>query len=402
MKGHRITVCVFGPKGDFKWKSPPAPDYEEQDYTVVHYIRDDLLNEAIKEWNPNIFVTFGPWQNYKTLAGSSLEVRRKWIDATGKSPGEIGAMIMARYMETTLMRSSDRPKISVFTAACNSGHRILRPMKSLVNQTYKDFEWVIVDDSEGHETMKVLESMADFDARVKVFKPGKKSGRIGEVKKWACGLCTGDILVELDHDDELTMNCLEDISQCFKQNHDVGFAYTDCAEVFENGQNWEYPLGWGMGFGSYRNETYQGKVYRVTNYPPINAKTIRHIVGAPNHARAWRKSVYDKIGGHNPDIHVADDYELMLRTFLYTRMAHIQKFGYIQYRNEGGNNQTFVRNREIQRLVRYFKEYYDLAIHARCEQLGVKDPLWVNGTGDLNLGNRADLVPISINFPSVS
>ena len=96
MKGHRVTVCVFGVKGDFKWKSPPAPDYEEQDYAIVHYVRDDLLNDAIKDWNPNVFITFGPWQNYKTLAGASYEIRRKWIDATGKSTDEIGALIMAR------------------------------------------------------------------------------------------------------------------------------------------------------------------------------------------------------------------------------------------------------------------------------------------------------------------
>ena len=39
-------------------------------------------------------------------------------------------------------------------------------------------------------------------------------------------------------------------------------------------------------------------------------------------------------------MHVADDYEILIRTFLHTRMVHIQRFGYIQYiQRDGGNTQ---------------------------------------------------------------
>jgi hypothetical protein len=46
------------------------------------------------------------------------------------------------------------------------------------------------------------------------------------------------------------------------------------AEVNDTGENLGYPDGWGFGFGSYRTEVYDGRPYRVTNYPAVNAKTI--------------------------------------------------------------------------------------------------------------------------------
>ncbi len=90
----------------------------------------------------------------------------------------------------------------------------------------------------------------------------------------------------------------------------------------------------------------------------------------PNHLRAWRRDEYWRIGGHNPNLHVADDYELIIRTFLHAEMRHIPKLCYIQYLNTGSNTQD-ARRSEIQRLVRSIREYYEPQIQARLEQLGL-------------------------------
>ena len=399
MKGERITVCVFGQDAGFDWKSGPAPHYEETDYKVVCYDSDSFLNEAIKTWNPNIFITFGPWEKYTTLVCAPFEVRQRWVDGTNFSSEDLGKFIMKRYLELALNVSTEFPKVSIFTTTYKTGTRIFRPLKSIIAQTYDNWEWIIVDDSPGMENFDFIQSVAT-DPRIKVFKPHVASGRIGEVKRWASALASGTILVEIDHDDEFTNTCLELIVKAFKMYPNAGFAYTDCCEVWEStGENFEYAADWALGFGSYRDEEYNGKTYRVTNYPDINSKTIRHIVGCPNHARAWRKNLFDAIGGFNPDIHVADDYDLMLRTFLTTRMVHIKKFGYIQYKSH--NSQTVVRNREIQRLVRYLREYYDPAIHQRCLQLNDPDIVWVEKEkkSNIEIGKPKDFMSLSLNYP---
>jgi hypothetical protein len=103
--------------------------------------------------------------------------------------------------------------------------------------------------------------------------------------------------------------------------------------------------------------------------PEVNARTIRHIVSAPNHVRAWRSSVYDALGGHDPSLPVADDYDLVVRTFLATRFAHIPRMLYRQH--IGPSTAQRVKNSQIQELVARIADRYDGAIDARLGQLGL-------------------------------
>ena len=130
----------------------------------------------------------------------------------------------------------------------------------------------------------------------------------------------------------------------------------------------------------------EGKKYKSGSGGDINAKTIRHIVSAPNHLRAWRKSFYESIGGHNPELHVADDYEIMVRTFLKTRILRIPKLCYLQYIS---NTVQEVRNKDIHRHVRSIKDHYDRMIHDRLLELGCEDFIWdeKKGSSDYSLPN---------------
>jgi len=117
-------------------------------------------------------------------------------------------------------------------------------------------------------------------------------------------------------------------------------------------------------------------------------------VGVPNHVRAWRRDAYERAGGYSSEIHVCDDYEFLIRTFLTTRMVHIRRFGYIQYLACDQSNTQRRRNREIQRLVRLFRERYDGEIHQRFEELDVDDFIWQDGTLDWSIPNP-DPMPVA-------
>ena len=96
------------------------------------------------------------------------------------------------------------------------------------------------------------------------------------------------------------------------------FVYSDCSEVDENLNSLTYGEGFAFGYGKYRTENYAGRDYQVAIAQNINPKTIRHIVGVPNHFRAWDREFYHSIGGHNRRLTIADDYELLIRSFLKT------------------------------------------------------------------------------------
>ena len=160
---------------------------------------------------------------------------------------------------------------------------------------------------------------------------------------------------------------------------DAGFYYTDSAEVDQNWESLTYGGGFAMGYGAYRDESALGMDFKVQVTPNLNPKTIRHIVGVPNHIRAWRRNLYYQIGGHNRGLSIADDYELLVRTFLNTKMCRIQKLGYIQfiYDDASGTNTHNSSRRDIQRRVRTVADYYSEAITKRFEDLGLED--WAAG-----------------------
>lgn len=239
--------------------------------------------------------------------------------------------------------------ISIITPTYNTDPDILsRTWSSLKNQTHSDWEWVVYDDSTTDNVKnQVYGFCSDERYTIRYFRPHTPSkGNIGYVKHVAFNLGLGDILVELDHDDELTSDCLDEIQLAADNNLDAGFFYSDCCEILPTGESGRYPEGWGLGYGSdYWDDNHQVWAMRV----PINGVTLSHIVSAPNHVRAWRKSTYQQIGGHAIDLPVADDYDLIVRTALITEMCHIPKMLYKQHISPSTAQRTM--NGLIQELV---------------------------------------------------
>ena len=380
-----ISVLIIGTDLN---PTVPLSEVEAHDFNVLHLADDRELEKALVEFRPQVVLTVGRFDSFSNLATAPFEIRRRWLHFEEmKDPVRLGWAALQCYVAAATTPTK-WPLISVITPTYLSGSKISRPHRSLLRQVHNNWEWVLFDDSpDDGLTFGELCRLAESDHRISVYRSQKHSGVIGEVKHRACMLAKGSILVELDHDDELLPDCLSSIKAAFEQFPDAGFAYTDCAEVFDDGTNASYDR-WAFDYGSYRRERHDGRELMVTNYPNVNAKTIRHIVGAPNHARAWRKDAYFQISGHGRDVHVCDDYELILRTFLKTRMVKIPKLGYVQYynRSSSGNTQRH-RNKEIQRLVRCFRERYEPEIHKRLLELKVEDFIWTEKGLNWNVPN---------------
>jgi glycosyltransferase involved in cell wall biosynthesis len=245
--------------------------------------------------------------------------------------------------------------ISVITPTYNTPPDVLaRTWASLKSQTYKDWEWVIWDDSTDPETWAQIYGFAsDERFRIAAHRSHVHSGSIGEVKRRGFMVATGDILVELDHDDELTPDALELIAKEFEAEN-IGFVYSDWTELLADGQSGKYPDGWAFGYGQhYWDDDLQLWGSRVAE---INTTTLGHIVSAPNHVRAWRASVYRELDGHNPKLEIADDYELVVRTALVTDFAHIPKVIYKQH--VGSHTAQRKQNDKIQQYVAEISEQY--------------------------------------------
>jgi len=204
--------------------------------------------------------------------------------------------------------------------------------KSIVGQTYSNWEWIVYLNGE-FKRDQLSEEIIN-DERVKIFEVYDGNTNIGYVKNRAFFLGTGDILVEVDHDDILIPNCLEELAKAFEENPDCGFVYSDDATYHM--QDGFIPYGSGYGW-THREFEWNGKKLTAMNSFEPSSHSVSYIWYAPDHVRAWRKEVYEKIGGHNVDLSICDDHELMIRTYLETKFHHIPEVLYV-YRITGDNS----------------------------------------------------------------
>lgn len=379
------TVLLIGGEADLK--SIKAAGYESDHLDVVCRADDSDVGRVLSESDPDAVITVGEtWNLFPNLSKQPYGIRKRWLhfpDLT-ESVGESAYQCSMNFILNPFYR--DNPLVSLFTPIFNTGDKLVRTYQSVRNQSYSNWEWVLVNDSnDGGKTLRVAQEIAKSDPRVRVYDFREKTGGVvGESKYRSASLCSGIYLMELDHDDALTHDAVHWMVEAFRKYPDAKFVYSDCAEIYENHQSLTYEPGFSFGYGSYRDETYQGRTYKAMNTSNINPKTIRHIVGVPNHFRAWDRFFYHSIGGHNRRLPIADDYELIVRTFLKTRMVRIPKMLYLQYyHNSNTQNQT---RADIQRRVRSISRHYNLDIKKRFEELGKNDwayqgnpenPTWV-------------------------
>lgn len=270
------------------------------------------------------------------------------------------------------------PLVSVFSGTHEIGSDIDPAYRSLLRQTFPHWEWVVVDDSRDPATAEHVARLVESPGaggRIRFYRQLPPPGSIGATKAAAAALCRGEILVELDHDDELMPEALEVIAATFNAHPDIDFVYSDWVDWLDRrdgpGGPGLFPPGWGFGFGAYATELVGGRRVPVALAPPLTWETLRHIVAVPNHVRAWRTAFYRRIGGHDHRLPIADDYELVVRTFLHGTMARIPRPLYIQHHGTRGESASRRRNDEIQRRVEQIAAQYQTALDRRCLALGL-------------------------------
>lgn len=250
------------------------------------------------------------------------------------------------------------------------------------NGTQVDWEWIICPNNGGYVPDRITE-----DPRVKVFPISddeiEKYNSIGRLKAFCCSKATGEVLIELDADDMLTPDALLEIHEAFEGSK-IAFAYSNSASFQD--KTWapsefsEY-YGWKSRSFSYKNH----ELIEQIAWPPA-AQSIRRIEWAPNHVRCWRKTAYDVLGGHDPEIRAGDDHDLVCRTYIEygaKGMKHIDKCLYLYRVHEANSCVIFNKDVQDQTDRNYLKYIRQMAA------------VWAddNGYDKLDLGGRFNSMP---------
>ena len=201
-------------------------------------------------------------------------------------------------------------KITIITVCVNAEKTIKDTIESVLKQSYKDFEYIIVDGKSSDDTLKIISKYDD--KRIRLI--SEKDKGLYDAMNKGIKLATGDIIGTINSDDILAS---EDIFQTvidnFDENTDVIYANI-----------------------KYYNEDFS-KVKR-----DFISGTKENDYFCPAHPSMYvRKQIYEKIGTYNINYKIAADFDFMVRCNLNNvRYKYIDK--YFVYMRYGGKSNGFV------------------------------------------------------------
>jgi len=117
------------------------------------------------------------------------------------------------------------PKISVVSACFNHGKYINEMIESVLNQTFQDFEIIIVDDGSTDNSREILNEIKND--RIKVIF-SEHSGPAA-ARNQAIKFARANFILNLDADDKILQDYLEKAYEIFSINPKAGIVYTNCS-----------------------------------------------------------------------------------------------------------------------------------------------------------------------------
>ena len=133
-----------------------------------------------------------------------------------------------------------KPNVSVVMPVFNSAATLSDAALSVLSQTYKNFELIIVDDGSEDSTRHLLRDIADMDGRVRVHRNQTNQG-ISFSRNLGVNIALGEWVAFIDSDDMWKPDKLEK-QLMFIDEHQAVFSYTASTFMNKNGVSYGYVM----------------------------------------------------------------------------------------------------------------------------------------------------------------
>lgn len=125
-------------------------------------------------------------------------------------------------------------KVSIVTPVYNAEKYIAKSIESVLNQTYQDFELIIINDGSKDNSEQIIQKYLN-DTRIKYFPQENKGESVARNR--GLDIAQGEYIAFLDADDMYYPNKIEEQLNFFNKNDDVDVVYTDIQIIDELGNN---------------------------------------------------------------------------------------------------------------------------------------------------------------------
>lgn len=230
------------------------------------------------------------------------------------------------------------PVVSVLMPVYNREDFLSMAISSVLKEEFQDFELLICDDASSDGSLGIIKTFAERDKRIKYFAREKNSGRPAVIYKFLAGHASGRYIIASDSDDMALPNRLRTLIGAAELHPDASVVYGKTKVVRR--------------VKKIRSRFYYGRDFN--QFDLFNANFV------PDGAALIRKSIYDSIGGYNPEINWAEDYDLRLRLAMEGPFVYVKDLVYIYY----------IHGRSWTARKKYLGEEYDFksGIVAACRR----------------------------------
>lgn len=197
----------------------------------------------------------------------------------------------------------NNPLVSIMIPAYNAEMTIAKAIKSLLYQTYTNWECVIVNDGSTDNTVEIIKGFKDN--RIKLYSFETNKGR-GSARKFAMQKCNGELYAMLDADDWYYHDKLEKQVDFFKKNIDVDIV--SCGMIIQKDNDCVAVRGIG------NNKIYNFDKPRKVPIPHASSMFRANIVG---------NNVYDI------NFKLGQDTDFLRRIMLGRKYAQLDFVGYV-------------------------------------------------------------------------
>lgn len=210
---------------------------------------------------------------------------------------------------------SDRIKFSVIIPLYNKEQSIASTVRSVLDQTYNDFELIIVNDGSTDNSREVVMSITDK----RIIIADKPNGGVSSARNRGIELSHNQYIVFLDADDYWFPFCLEEFSYLISEFNE--------AQVFCTNYNMTGKHHKGSGHRYYINDYFYTSAYFMARWSiPVM------LTGCV----AVRREVFDRVGHYNKAITHGEDIDMWLRLSSSCKIAKSERVTTI-YRTDSEN-----------------------------------------------------------------
>src|SRR5260370_41294768 len=199
--------------------------------------------------------------------------------------------------------NSGSSRVSVILPVYNGAASIERALRSVFDQTFTDFEIVVVDDGSTDDTPSVLANFAEriHGGRIRIIRQSNRG--FPGARNTAIAASRGELIALIDHDDQWTVQKLELNVAALDKDPSAALVYSDLVVVNEaDEESRSSPIGSGTAHAPTMDEM-------LARMGPIMPSTV-----------VMPRAAFDRPGGFGESLHQNRDFWLLMHehgSFIY-------------------------------------------------------------------------------------